>query len=171
MDWTRLFLVIIYIFSHFSGVAFVCFIWFSLRIIYKYFISLDHILYVYLSLKPLHLKGAIIRKKKYILLKGNIPSKEIIYYKKHTLKRDKTCQKPYPWGLNISILQYIVPPPPDKVNLFKHNKTAHVKCHFLTWQQLMSHSSNKFQYFHRIPTKTKSVYTIWQSSHQSVSLL
>ncbi len=43
------------------------------------------------------LKGSIICKKK-IPLKGNIPLKGTIYmyYEKHTLKRDKTCQKPYP---------------------------------------------------------------------------
>ncbi len=60
----------------------------------------DHI-YIY---EPLPLKGTIIYKN---TLKWNIPLKGKIDYEKHTFKRNKTCQKAYPWVLSIGIIQYI----------------------------------------------------------------
>ncbi len=38
-----------------------------------------------------------------------------------TLKRDKKCQKPYPWGLSIDIRQYIWSDPPPSPALTWHS--------------------------------------------------
>ncbi len=47
----------------------------------------ETLMFTNIPLEPLTLKGTI-------------------YYERHTLKRDRTCQLSYPWGPSISILQY-----------------------------------------------------------------